>query len=107
MSMFLPPAGEVDFYLPGSSSPFYSLGVWSERLRSWVPLLFTGNREAAAGQAARLSEGGFTYWCIPFDHDDEAAELAEWRRVPPPDTVEFRDFLGMLIGAHEPGDPNS
>lgn len=106
MSPFFPPSGEVAYYLPATDAKFISLGLWSERARSWVPLVFSDNREFVAGQASRLADGGFTYWAIPFEIDDEAAELAEWRAIPPPDSPDFRTMLGLHIGAHEPGDPN-
>lgn len=107
MSMFFPPSGEVAYFLPATDAKFISLGIWSECTRSWVPLIFTANREVAAGHAARLTEGGFAYWAIPLEVDDEARELAEWRAIPPFDSPEFRSFLGFYVGAHEPGDPNS
>lgn len=107
MSAFFPPSGEVAYYLPATDAKFLSVALWSDRMRSWVPFLFTSNREVAAGQAARLAEGGFTYWVIPLDVDDEQRELAEWRALPPPYSSEFRDLLGFQIGAHAPGDPNS
>lgn len=107
MSLFFPPAGEVAYYLPSTDAKFFSLGLWSGRARSWIPILFTDKREIAAGQAARLSDGGFTYWAIPLEVDDEQRELAEWRAIPPPDSPEFRTMLGFNVGAHEPDDPNS
>lgn len=106
MSLFFPPSGEVAYFLPATDAKFFSLGLWSERSRCWVPFLFTANREVAAGQVARFVEGGFTYWAIPLEVDDEQRELAEWRAIPPPDSPEFRTMLGIHIGVHKPGDPN-
>lgn len=102
---WFPPAGEVAYFLPATDAKFFSLGIWSERTRCWVPLLFTANREAAAGHAARLTDGGFFYWAIPFDVDDEAGEVAAWRTVPPPDSPEFHAMIGR--GFHSEGDPNA
>lgn len=102
MSVFFSPQGEVSFYLPPTELPFLSVGVWSPRLRVWVPLLFTASRECAAGQAARLAEGGFDYWVVPVEADDEALEVRLWRSVPPFDSEAFRLMLSSAM--HSPDD---
>lgn len=95
--MFFSPEAEVAYYLPPSDLPFLSLAIWSDRTRQWVPMLFTANREFAAGQAARAADGGFTYWVIPLAADDEALEVAHWRGVPAPDSEAFRQMLGDAV----------
>lgn len=104
VSPFFPPAGEVRYYLPQSDLPFLSFGLWSERIGRWVPMMFSDKRERVAGLAARAAENGFDYWVIPFERDDEQAEIAAWRAIPPPGTPEFRSFLGR--GFHAEDDPN-
>lgn len=97
--MFFSPEAEVAYYVPPSDLPFLSLAIWSERTRQWVPMLFTANREFAAGQASRAADGGFTYWIIPLAEDDEALELAHWRAMSPPDSVAFRKMLEDAVTA--------
>lgn len=104
VSPFFPPAGEVAYFLPRSDFRFMSLAIWSERSRAWVPLLFSDKRELVAGVAARAADGGFDYWVIPLEFDDEARELAEWRAMPAPRSEEFHSMLGL--GFHAEGDPN-
>lgn len=95
---------EAGWYLPAVECRFFSVALWSDRSHCWVPMLFTDKRDIAAGQAARAAEGGFTYWVLPFDVDDERLEVASWRAVPPPDSAEFRAMLSQDM--HGPDDPN-
>lgn len=93
-SPFFSAEAEIAYFVPETELRFLSFGIWSPRLRRWVPMLFTDKRELVAGQAARAVDGGFQYWIICFATDDESAEVAAWRSIPSPDSDEFLKMVG-------------
>lgn len=95
---------EAAWFLPAGDHRFYSVALWSDRSHCWVPMIFTDKRDAAAGHAGRAVEGGFTYWVLPFDVDDERLEVASWRAMPAPDSEAFLALLHQDF--HGPDDPN-